>query len=145
MTPCIPFRGCILSQFGRSHERYFGAVFGCRIGNRLIICGTMMRSINPLSLAALIECAIRGMPPSGLMFLPGKPFEPPRAKMNPNILTMLLSMFFQLHFFRQLQSVSGLRDLLQMCTDLRHCLKSLPVSALRMLRPVPVDTFPGPH
>ena len=43
---------------------------------------TMQRSIAGQSLASRVEWAISGRPASGRMFLPGKPFDPPRSSMT---------------------------------------------------------------
>src|SRR4051812_36278789 len=49
---------------------------------------SISRSKTPDCCAASIVYAISGLPCSGLTFLPGSPFEPPRAVMRPRTFTL---------------------------------------------------------
>ena len=69
----------ILRVLCGAHERHFGAMGPGYVGNSASSVETIVRVTRRDFRACSIECAINGFPPTGMTFLRGIPFEPPRA------------------------------------------------------------------
>lgn len=70
---------CVLGQLRRAQERHIGALAPRDARNLFRVGGDDGARDGGTQSRHAMECPIRGTPASGRIFLPGNPFDPPRA------------------------------------------------------------------